>query len=188
MNPVIENIFERRSVRFFVSKVIPQDDLKEIIDAGNAAPSGMNTQGWRFVVVTDEENRKRLKDITVPKYRSWLKKTPPDLQVMRAGIDKLVDDPVYYSAPAVIFVIGSGMVKDMDCPMVCQNMMLAARSLGIGSCWVHMGQLALGEAEVNALLELKDGEKVFGPIVFGYPSGNEFPLSPPKKPASVKWA
>ena len=64
--------------------------------------------------------------------------------------------------------------------------MLAARSLGIGSCWVNFGQLALDDPGVKAELELQAGEKVYGPLVLGYPQG-EFPPAPPKKPLKVKW-
>ncbi len=187
MNPILDNIHSRRSVREFEQKPILQDVLKEIIDAGNAAPSGMNTQGWRFVVITDPESRKLLADLALVKYQEWIKSAPTEMQVMRAEIDKLTPDPVYYQSPAIIFVMGTGMARDLDCPMVCQNMMLAARSIGIGSCWVYFGQLPLGDGRVNKLLDLKEGEKVFGPIILGYPKGG-FPPAPSKKPAQILWA
>jgi nitroreductase len=82
-------------------------------------------------------------------------------------------------------VIGTGGTMDMDCPMVCENMMLAAHSLGLGSCWVQFGQMALENPEIRQALELKEGEKVYGPIVFGYPRDG-FPPPPPKKEPLVK--
>lgn len=186
MNKIIENIITRRSVRNYEAKDIPKDILKTIIDAGNMAPSGCNAQGWRFAVVTDESFRKKLTDLALPRYKKWMENSSEALKEMRKEIDSKVNDPVYYDAPVVLFVIGSGMTADLDCPMVCQNVMLAARSLGIGSCWVYFGQLPLDDAEVKKALELKSGEKVYGPILLGYPK-SDFPEPPEKKPPVIKW-
>ncbi|MFA6609379.1 MAG: nitroreductase, partial [Candidatus Omnitrophota bacterium] len=169
MNKVIENIAARRSVRYYDSKPIPKDTLQAIIDAGNMAPTGCNAQGWRFVVITDETFRKRMADLALPKYKDWMKRSGESIKELREEIDAVASDPVYYDAPAVLFVIGQGMTADLDSPMVCQNMMLAARSLGIGSCWVFFGQMILDDAQIRSSLELKQGEKVYGPILLGYP-------------------
>ena len=185
MNKVIENIKKRRSVRAYEAKPIPKDILMQIIDAGNSAPSGANTQGWRFVVIEDEAFRKKIATLALPRYKKWLENAPAQLKEMRKEVDAKTSDPVYYCAPVVVFVIGSGMSTDLDCPMVCQNIMLAARSFDIGSCWVFFGQLALDDSETKKALEIKDNERVFGPILLGYPKGG-FPDSPPKKPAVIK--
>lgn len=138
--PAIKNIFERRSVRKFQDKPVPEELLQQILDAGNAAPSGCNAQAWRFVVIEDAALRKKLAQSALPGYRNWMEKVAsPELREMRREFDKTVSDPVYYSAPVVVFVIGWGMTADFDTPMVCQNMMLAAHALGLGSCWVYLG-------------------------------------------------
>ncbi len=188
MNNVIEAILKRRSVRDFESSPLSKKDVSAIIDAGNAAPSGCNAQGWRFVVVQDKAFLKKLANLALGRYKKWMdKNASPELKEMRKDRDNSTDDPVYYHAPLVVFVVGShGMTRDMDTPMVCQNMMLAARSLGIGSCWVFFGQLVLDDPEVRNVLELKEGEKVYGPILFGYPKAG-FPESPPKKEPMIKW-
>ncbi|MFA5145836.1 MAG: nitroreductase family protein [Candidatus Omnitrophota bacterium] len=186
MNPTIEMILGRRAVRAYEAKPIPRDVMEEIIRAGNAAPSGCNAQAWRFVAVEDAESRERLAALALPRYKKWMAGASDGLKEMREEIDSVVKDPVYYSAPSIVFVIGSGMTADLDSPMVCQNMMLAARSLGVGSCWVYFGQLVLDDKDVRAALELREDEKVYGPILFGYPKDG-FPDSPPKKEATVKW-
>jgi len=186
MNEVIKNIKMRRSVRYFEQKDIEPEILKEIIYAGNLAPTGMNAQPWRFVVVNGKDFRNKLSELALPRYKQWLEKMPPEFKSMREEVDAKVHDPAYYDAPAIIFVIGKGMTKDLDCPMVCQNIMLAARSFGIGSCWVFIGQLPLDDITVRKTLELQEDEKVFGPIVLGYPKG-DFPELPAKKDPIVKW-
>jgi len=78
------------------------------------------------------------------------------------------------------------MTADYDTPMVCQNIMLAARSLDIGSCWVYFGQLPLDDQEVRSALEMKEGEKVYGPILVGYPQAGNFPASLKRAPAVIQ--
>ena len=64
-------------------------------------------------------------------------------------------DPVYYSAPVIVFVIGHGRYADHSCPLACENMMLAAHSLGLGSCWVGFGAMVTEDAEVRSILALQ---------------------------------
>jgi len=187
MNTVIANIAARRSVREYQDKPLSKDALEVIVESGNMAPSGCNAQGWRFVVVTDKVFLDKLAKLALPRYKKFMEKANPELAERRKDVDAKVGDPVYYGAPAVVFVIGKpGMTMEADCPMACQNIMLAARSLGIGSCWVYFGQLVIDDAEVKKALELKEGEKVFGPILLGYPKEG-FPQGPEKKPAEIKW-
>lgn len=183
MNAVIEAVKNRRSVRSYESRGISRDTLEAIIDAGNWAPTGANHQAWRFVVVQDAGFRQKLSDIAVPKYWKWYEGAGEEWQGKRKPIDDVVEDPVYYTAPVIVFVIGS---NPHDCPMVCQNIMLAAWSLGIGSCWVGFGQMALGDEEIRQALEIKENEKVFGPILLGYPKEG-FPEAPEKIAPVVKW-
>ena len=187
MNQVMENIFSRRSVRLYSDKEIPREILEGIIKAGTAAPSGSNTQAWRFVVVQDKATRQKLAALSAPKVEKWMEKYANEqFKVLRKRLAAKDPDTVYYSAPVIIFVIGKGNTASFDCSMACENMMLAARSMDIGSCWVLFGQLVIDEPEVKAMLELKDDEKVFGPIIFGYPK-NGFPQSPPKNEPVIKW-
>ncbi len=186
MNPVIENIFARRSVRIYAATPIPRDTLLTIIEASNMAPSGCNAQGWRYIIVEDCGFREKLADLALPKYKKWMENISGPLKDLREDIDKKTPDPVYYSAPAVVFVVGSGMTADFDCSMVCQNMMLAARSFGIGSCWVYFGQLVLDDAEIKKIFALSPEEKVYGPVLLGYPREG-FPEAPAKKSPEIQW-
>lgn len=186
MNQTIETIMNRRSVRFYASRPIPREALRTILEAGHAAPSGMNARNWRFVAVEDPLFKNKLLSLALPRYQAWLEKAPEALKNMRKEIDAACPDPIYYNAAAIIFVIGSGMTSDLDTPMVCQNIMLAARSLEIGSCWVYFGQLPLDDQEIRKILELQEQEKVYGPILLGYPQRG-FPEAPPKNAPVIKW-
>jgi nitroreductase len=189
MNPVMEAIKKRRSVRSYEEKPVPREILNAIIEAGNQAPSAMNSQPWRFVVVEQAELKKKLLGAALPHAKKILesvKEVDPEryAQIMKRYNE--LPDPVYYSAPVVLFVIGSGRYADHSCPLACENVMLAAYSLGIGSCWVGFGSMVTDNKEVIQALDLAEGEKIYGPIVLGYP--NVFPDPPSKKPPVVKWS
>lgn len=187
-NEVLKTIEKRRSVRAYKSEAIPRNLLKRVIEAGNQAPSGMNSQPWRFVVIEDRDLHKRLLEAAIPNARQLLEplkeSNPERYQLIMKRYDEL-EDPIYYSAPAIIFVIGVGIYADLSCPLACQNMMLAAFSLGLGSCWVQFGSLVTENQEIATALDLKDEEKIFGPVVLGYPVS--FPEPPEKKPPVIKW-
>ena len=207
MNPVIQAIKKRRSVRSYKAKPVPTDIIEMLIDAGNWAPTGCNFQPWRFVVVTDPTARLKLLAAARPSYRRSIEgfldarghlrehiteMLPRCLGWAPGAYESLVNslletqDAVYYSAPVIIFVIGSPpMTVDPDCTMVCQNIMLAAHSLGLGSCWVGFGSRIRHDPEIVATLELREEETIYGPIVVGYP--DILPDPPEKKEATVKW-
>ena len=178
MNPVIEAIKKRRSVRSFESRSVPKEIIERIIDAGNWAPTGHNLQRWRFVVVEDPEFRQRLIRAALPTWKrvieSWrghkddqfrayitdiFTRTvgwPPQSFAETLTRARDMEDGMYWSAPVVIFVIGTAA---QECAMVCENMMLAAHSLGLGSCIVGFGALVTDDPTVVEALELGKSEE-----------------------------
>jgi nitroreductase len=184
MNPVLENIKTRRSVRSYKDLPVPKELIEKVIEAGNYAPTGNNTQAWRFVAVSDAEMLGKLYDTAYANWKRFfenIRKNNPEHfeSVKHYGEMK---DPVYYEAPCVVFVIGA---RAIDCALVTENMMLAAHSLGLGSCYLYFGAQVLDNSEIVEALELREDEKIFGPIILGY--ADDFPDAPPKKPPVVKW-
>ncbi|HDZ62433.1 MAG TPA: nitroreductase family protein [Nitrospirae bacterium] len=188
MNSVLDTIKKRRSVRSYLSKPVPRDILNTIIEAGNQAPSAMNSQPWRFVVVEDGSLKQKLLQAALPNAKQVLEHVkeidPSRYELIIKRYDEM-KDPIYYSAPAIVFIIGSGRYADNSCPLACENIMLAALSLGIGSCWVGFGSMVTEDAGIRAELVLKDDDKIYGPILLGYP--DVYPEAPEKKPPEVKW-
>ncbi|MCP8311898.1 MAG: nitroreductase family protein, partial [Candidatus Methylarchaceae archaeon HK02M1] len=74
-------------------------------------------------------------------------------------------------APVIIFVIGPAN-NAVSCALACENIMIAAQSFGLGSCYVGFGSMVKGNADVVQALELTDDEQIYGPIVLGYPKVN----------------
>ena len=202
MNPVIEAINSRRSVRAYEPKPVPKDVLNKIIEAANQAPytSMTRSQPWRFVVVQDPEFKKKLLATAKPFWQNaieGMKQQAPDLYEMAMSLHNVLDEPkdvIYYCAPAIVFVIGptGGAVS---CALACENMMIAAQSFGLGSCYVGFGAMVKGNKEIVKALELKENEAIYGPILLGYPVTNPEPalakalktLQPFKKEPTTKW-
>ena len=174
MNPVIEAIKKRRSVRLYEPKPIPRDVINTIIEAGNLAPSTYPFQPWRFVVVEDPEFKQKLVQTIEPirkKSVEGMKETLPDMYEKAMRLYEAMPEPkdlIYHSAPVIIFVIGPAG-HAVSCALACENIMIAAVSLGLGSCYVGFGAMVNSNVDVVQALELKDNERIYGPIVLGYP-------------------
>ena len=119
MNEVIKNMEERRSVRGYKPDMIRKEDLDTIIEDGTYAATGMGMQSPIIVAVTDKATRDQL-------------------SAMNAKIMGTDTDP-FYGAPVVLIVLADKARPTYlyDGSLVMGNLMNAAHSLGIGSCWIH---------------------------------------------------
>jgi nitroreductase len=181
MNSVIETIKKRRSIRGYEPKPIPRDVINMIIEAANEAPSTMGMlkgilrfQPWRFVVVENPEFRQKLLQTTLPIWKKSTENMKETMPEIYQKVMKLYDampepkDMVYYCAPVILFIIGP-IKNAVSCALACENVMIAATSLGLGSCYTGFGSLVKGDADIVKALELTDGERIYGPILLGYP-------------------
>ena len=119
MNEAIKNMVERRSVRSYKSDAVPKEIIDEIIKAGTYAPTGMNRQSPIIIAVTNKEMRDKLSK-------------------MNATVMGSSGDP-FYGAPVVLVVLADKSIRTSvyDGSLVMGNLLNAAHSLGIGSCWIH---------------------------------------------------
>lgn len=165
MNDVLEAIKTRRSIKKFKPDPIPQEYIDQIIEAGTYAASGMNEQAAIILAVTDPEIVKLLSTVN-------------------AEIKGVSGDP-FYGAPVVLVVLASSsrLTRVEDGSLVIGNMMLAAHSLGIGSCWIHRAKETFEKPEWKAWLRtlgIQGSYVGVGNCVLGYPD-MEYPAAPPRK-------
>ena len=172
-NEVLEAMQLRRSIRSFKPDPVPEADLKEIIKAGLYAPSGKGTQDTIILAITNPAMVKRLSRLNC-EIGGWA----PDF------------DP-FYGAPAVLIVLAEKQrpTAVYDGSLVMGNMMLAAHSLGLGSCWIHRAKEEFARPEGKALLKTLGitGEyEGIGHCVVGYVEG-DIPVAPLRKEHRVYW-
>ncbi|NLC75450.1 MAG: nitroreductase family protein [Clostridiales bacterium] len=169
MNEVLKAIETRRSIREFSAKEVSREDLDMILKAGTYAPSGMNRQPVIFVAVTDKETRDELSE-------------------MNARIMGTDSDP-FYGAQTVIVVLADKTAPTYvyDGALAMGNLMLAAHSLGIGSCWIHRAKEEFDSPEGRELLKkwgITGDYEGIGHCILGYADGEE-PADKPRRDGTV---
>ena len=179
-NPVIETIMSRRSIRKYKDQAVPRELLDKIAECGINAPNGMNAQQWEVRIV---DNPDWLKNVTEAQ-RKAAEGTP---------MAKMFEDPemknAFRNAPAVIFVAHKpGMCTQIDCGLMAGNMVLSAKSLGLGSI-VMMGPLGFfsrpeGEPYLKSL-GLSEGYQLLLCVGIGY--ADEEPAPRPRNREVIKY-
>jgi nitroreductase len=146
---ILDTIKKRRSVRKY-SKELPTDaDIERILEAGRWAPSGLNNQPWRFLIVKDKTAIEGLSRFT--KYGD----------VLRAAavvIGVFMDLKSSYNRDKDLMAIGACI----------QNMCLQAYSMGLGTCW--LGEILNRKEEVRKYLHLDEGLELMAVVTLGYPN------------------
>lgn len=169
MNEVIENMTSRRSVRAYSSKPVDRALIDEIIEAGLYAPSAMNKQDTLIIAIEDKSVRNKISK-------------------MNAAIMGSNSDP-FYGAPVILLVLYNKANRNgiYDGSLVLGNMMNAAHSLGLSSCWIHRAKEEFESDEGKALLKSLgiEGEwEGVGHMALGYSASGE-PKAPERKSGRV---
>jgi nitroreductase len=180
MNDVINAIKSRRSVRSFKSGAISKETLQAIVEAGCYAPTGHNGQPWHFSVVQD---RALLEEVNA-KAKQVMSGAPVDW-IQNLGRNPLVD--ITHKAPALILVSckEGAITGPTDCTAAMENMMIAAESLGVGSCWMGFVNFIFKDADMMKKLGVPEGYEPQQAAVFGYP--NEKKQAPERNPDVVTY-
>lgn len=174
MNPVLDAIKTRRSIRKFKPEMPEKEDLEQIIEAGLYAASGKGLQSSMVVAITDKALRDRLMEMN-RKIGGW-----------DTGFDP------FYGAPAVLLVLSDKSSPNhvYDGSLTMGNMMLAAHALGLGSCWINRAKEEFESDEGKAILRdlgIEGEWEGIGHCIVGYTDGAE-PEAKPRKDDRVFWA
>ncbi len=171
MNQTIKDMLERRSIRKFKPDMIPKEIIDKIIEAGLYAANGRGHQASIIVAVTNKELRDKISAVNC-KIGGWSQDFDP-----------------FYGAPVLLIVLAE---KDWpthiyDGSLVMGNLMLAAHTLGIGSCWIHRAKEEFEMEEYKDLLKSLgiEGEyEGIGHCALGYTDG-ELPAPAERKDGHV---
>mgnify|MGYP002514002524 CR=1 FL=1 len=167
MNQTINDILSRRSCKAYRNEMPTKEQLDTVIEAGLYAASGRNLQGAIMLCVTDRALRDRL-------------------SALNAAVMGAQGDP-FYNAPAVIVVLADKTVRTSvyDGSLVMGNLMLAAHSIGLGSCWIHRAKEEFEMPEYRELLKtlgFNEEYEGIGNCIVGYAD-----MQPAEKPRKENW-
>lgn len=163
-----EDLLTRRSVRKYSDRQVEDEKLDKVLTAGLYAPTGMNNQAPILVAVRDKETRDKLSR-------------------MNAAVMGASGDP-FYGAPCVIVVLADPerMTWVEDGSLVLGNLMNAAHSLGLGSCWIHRAKECFDTPEGKELLRawgVPENYRGVGNCILGYAA--EEPVTKPRKEGRI---
>ena len=168
MYEMYEDLLTRRSVRKYSDRPVEDAVLDKVLAAGLYAPTGMNNQDPVMVAVRDKATRDKLSQ-------------------MNAAVMGASGDP-FYGAPCVIVVLADPerMTWVEDGALVLGNLMNAAHSLGLGSCWIHRAKECFDTPEGKALLKawgVPENYRGVGNCILGYAA--EEPAAKPRKAGRI---
>jgi len=181
-NETIEIIMGRRSVRTYKPDQIGEDKLSIILDAALYAPNGGGRQLWHFTVVQNQE----LMDSMVRGMVDIMSKSD------NVNHQKKVADPNYhtfYHAPTIIVVSGkeNTMRIETDCAAATENMLIAAESLGLSSCWIGSAELILAREDIKKILGIPEGYEPLYAVSLGYNATDNKAKSTPRKENTINY-
>ncbi len=174
MNPILDAMKSRRSIRKYAPDMPEREDLEKIIEAGLYAASGHGMQSSMIVAITDKKLRDRLMEMN-RKIGGW-----------KEGFDP------FYGAPVVLLVLADKASPNhvYDGSLTMGNMMLAAHALGLGSCWINRAKEEFESEEGKAILRelgIEGDWEGIGHCVVGFIDGAE-PEAKERKAGRIVWA
>ena len=184
VNETLKVIKQRRSIRSFKDEQIKEEELQAVLEAGLFAPNAGN-QAWHFTVI---QNRKLL-----DRLNSAAKEAAKEMNI--GQLSALGNNEKFnclYGAPTLIIVSGNEqapMPLDADCAAATQNLLLAAESIGMGSCWIFFVLLAFNSPQASELrkaLKIPEGYKPYSSAVIGYKRVSTVNV-PDRKPSLITY-
>jgi len=159
-------ILGRRSVRDYEDKKVPDGIIQQILKAGAMAPSAMDAQPCRFIVITNRDKIMELSDKVKDKLGAL------GFGARLAERMKLKDDVIFYGAPLLILIVAEKSDSQwaaVDCSLAAQNMMLRAYDLGLGSCFIGFAGFLKDDRETLRGIGINDSQELYCQMIFGYP-------------------
>lgn len=182
---MLEGIRSRRAVRDYRDEPVSHALIGDVIDNAVWAPSGMNRQPWRFLII---EGRETLARCSSAAKRLMLDEATrrPELAAVRGMLEQ-PDFNIFYNAPALVVVCATepGEMAVKDCCLAAQTLMLAAHAEGLGSCWIGFAETWLNSPEARDWLGMAESLRPVAPIILGRPAAPV--AAPDRRPADVEF-
>jgi nitroreductase len=194
---LMEIMKQRRSCRLYKDKPVDRALIADLLTAAVTAPSGTNSQGWKFLVLPNREGVIRLGEVTADFYRRLNQKAALPLlrnvlkllgypalhdyyegyyrkvQGALEGWDRSREDRLFHGAPAAIIVAAD---RSSSCPaedalLASQNILLMAEALELGTCLIgYVVEAARRDPSINRLLDLDMNYRIHSVVALGHPA------------------
>ncbi len=152
MPGTINTILSRRSIREFTDAKVSREDITTILNAGRWAPSGLNNQPWKFIVIQKKDTIRKMAECT--HYAGIVSNAPLLIAVY-------LDQDTMYNRTKDLQAIGAAI----------QNMLLSCCELGLGAVW--LGEILNNKDKVNLILSCPDSMELMAVLAIGRPAGKE---------------
>lgn len=175
---ILECINSKRSIRVYEDEIIPEDILTDLIELGTKSSTGSGLEPWGFVVIQDKNEIDSLSKMTkqylldnfekypyLHQYENWLKN--PQYSIFNHANTLLI---IYGNVESHWYIY--------DCSLVAGNIMLAAHSMGIGTCWIGFAEHTLNTKEFKEKYGVPEQYELVCPMSIGYMKTK---LTPPKR-------
>jgi len=184
---LMDAIYKRCSVRSYSPERLDQTTIRSLLAAAVRAPTAVHLEPWVFAILQDTSVLKCLSDRAKPLFLE---------EVQRAHLDRghaldifaSPDFNMFYNAGTLIIICGKPMGPFVvaDCWLAAENLILAACSIGLGTCVIGAAVPALNTPDIKADLGIPDQLTAIAPIIVGVPSG-EAPATGRKEPEILFW-
>jgi len=168
---VLDAIYKRRAIRRYSSKSVEEQIVRALLNAAVQAPSAMNLQPWSFAVIQQTKLLQKLSE----QAKEFLLKDPKWKSASEHGQLPLADPEfdIFYGATTLIVICAKteGFSPTADCYLAGQNLMLAACSMGLGTCPIGFARDVLQNTSWKMNLEIPEDFIPVFPIIVGYPLG-----------------
>ncbi len=178
----------RRSVRSYTPRKLDRATIGILLDAAVQAPTAMHQEPWAFVVVQDEDRLKRISDRAKRFFVEEARRTHLDRGGHTLEMFERPDFNIFYDASTLIVICGNPAVPfvSADCWLAAENLLLAAVSMGLGTCVIGSAVSGLNTPETKSELGIPSELSAIAPIIAGVPASAP-PVAPRKEPRILAW-
>lgn len=164
---VYEAIRTRRSVRKYKDTEIPKEHIQKMLESARLAPSGNNTQPWRFIVIRDQEMKKRLYEVC--QRQRWMLEAPVLIACVADLKARLKDTEGVRIDETSPDVEVKKIIRDTT--IASEHIVLEAQELGLSTCWIAW----FVQEDVRPILNIPEDKYVIAIITVGYSDQNPKP-------------
>lgn len=173
----------RRSVRSYRDEPVSKKQIEAVLEAGVWAPTGMNRQPWKFIVIEDNKLIKYVSEETKILVQQMM---PPMAEKFQTKADVIC-----YNAPVLILICTEkdkhwGHTNLLDSVLAAQNIFLKAYELGLGTCYMGFVQFLSSKPDVLKKIGVPDGYEMMVPFILGHPKTKQG-VGKRNKPEVLKW-